>query len=390
MGACLGACNYFLLGVLQAASNTARTYSPMASSNIQAKLGSLDVSFGELETLLAPLLSQGLPETLLELETLQQAKLQTLLPYLLYDLTFVYLKSRGIDPRKHQVVPELERVKQYFNKISSAEKGTPPRAPAYPSTSSSSKPSKPSTNRSLLSSSLAAPPSSKPKKPRAPPRTEPTTAIDKDAVGRFIKHAIASVRPTTLTPADAEPVPSTWVPPVVTSKMRERAEYERALRAHDGEISEEELLEMFDDAGDDGGAEGDAADEGADGDGDVQMSDAPAEPKRDVKGKGKASAEDSGVSTGKEAGKKRRRAIDPFTGNPEDSPSPAASSPAPASKPRKSKKKKSADSPAIDTSGAVSPSSGPGTPVDSDAGGERAAKRARKKVKKAAKSSLAE
>lgn len=58
------------------------------TAKVKTKLAALSSSFDELETLLEPLFSQTLPETLLGLEPLQQAKLQTVLPYLIYDLVF--------------------------------------------------------------------------------------------------------------------------------------------------------------------------------------------------------------------------------------------------------------------------------------------------------------
>lgn len=58
------------------------------TSKIKTKLAALSASFDDLETQLEPLFSQSLPETIIALEPLQQAKLQTLLPYLVYDLIF--------------------------------------------------------------------------------------------------------------------------------------------------------------------------------------------------------------------------------------------------------------------------------------------------------------
>lgn len=93
------------------------------TSKVRAKLASLNTSLSELESLLEPLLAQSLPESTLELEPLQQAKLQTVLPYVVYDLVFsefvvtaqgveysrsaVYLKTKGVDPKTHPVVSEL-------------------------------------------------------------------------------------------------------------------------------------------------------------------------------------------------------------------------------------------------------------------------------------------
>lgn len=99
----------------------------MASETAKAKaqLSKLSTSLEELEEILEPLFAQSLPESLLALEPIQQAKLQTVIPYLVYDLNFsascspctrklldpsdllVLLKTQGIDPKTHPVVPEL-------------------------------------------------------------------------------------------------------------------------------------------------------------------------------------------------------------------------------------------------------------------------------------------
>ncbi|KXN88892.1 Nuclear nucleic acid-binding protein C1D [Leucoagaricus sp. SymC.cos] len=169
------------------------------SSKIKAKLANLNASLSELESLLEPLLSQSLPETLIGLEPIQQAKLQTVLPYLVYDLMFIYLKAQGIDPKTHTVVPELDRVRQYFEKIASAE--TPPIR-----------------------------------------RTE----VDKDAAGRFIKQAISQAisKPNlaTIPPSESGPIPAK-----ITTKMLARAQYEHTLKKEREENEDNEItLQIFD------------------------------------------------------------------------------------------------------------------------------------------------
>ncbi|KAG6846045.1 hypothetical protein H0H87_006409 [Tephrocybe sp. NHM501043] len=171
------------------------------TTKAKGKLAVLSSSFDELDELLEPLFAQTLPETIVGLEPIQQAKLQTVLPYLVYDLVFIYLKSRGIDPKTHPVVAELERIKQYFNKISNAE--NPP-----------------------------------------PKRTE----IDKDAAQRFIKHAIAQAT-YAKAPTEEAPGPSTTaqVQAKITSKMIERQLYEKKLKEQDARDSEEDELQVFED-----------------------------------------------------------------------------------------------------------------------------------------------
>ena len=62
----------------------------------KAKLATLSSSFDDLEVLLDPLFAQTLPETIVGLEPLQQAKLQTVLPYLVYDLVFSVSSSMSL------------------------------------------------------------------------------------------------------------------------------------------------------------------------------------------------------------------------------------------------------------------------------------------------------
>ncbi|KAF7337689.1 Nuclear nucleic acid-binding protein C1D [Mycena sanguinolenta] len=172
------------------------------TTKLKARLASLTASLDGLESSLAPLFAQTLPETTLALAPIEQAKLQTLLPYIVYDLVFIYLKSKGIDPKTHPVVEELTRVKKYFDKISAAEN--------------------PETQRAH---------------------------IDKAAATRFIKHAITQSKLGEASSADSTPqetAPSTFVPVKVTSKMIARAEHEAELRARGDASSEEDELEIID------------------------------------------------------------------------------------------------------------------------------------------------
>lgn len=230
------------------------------TAKAKSKLAILSSSLSELESQFEPLLTQTLPETLLSLEPIEQAKLQTLLTYVTYDLVFIYLKSRGIDPKTHPVVSELDRIKGYFDKIDKVEK--------------------PETRH---------------------------IEIDKAAAGRFIKHAITQAklgRPPGETPAEPTPGPSNVrVPVKVTEKMLERQQYEKEMKERDAaEGSEESDLEVFDD-------------EKMDEDDDEKVV--------DVKGKGKAKEQnDEGklsVDASATPGTKRRRAtVDPFAGYGDD------------------------------------------------------------------------
>ncbi|RDB29596.1 Nuclear nucleic acid-binding protein C1D [Hypsizygus marmoreus] len=231
----------------------------MASQTEKAKtkLSALSSSFDDLESLLDPLFAQTLPETILALEPIQQAKLQTVLPYLVYDLVFIYLKSRGIDPKTHPVVSELDRVKEYFGKVSNAENPPAKRA-----------------------------------------------EVDKGAAQRFIKHAITQATygkaPEQGTPGPS--LSSTQVQAKITSKMLERQLYEKKLREEDAQEIEEEVLEVYEDTED------------------TRMDVDTIAPKSTKKGKGKAKEVPSTPtdSTSQPIGKRRRPAVDPFAGYGDD------------------------------------------------------------------------
>lgn len=93
---------------------------------------SIEQSLDTLDEALAPLLEKDLYTTLSQLDLLQKAKLQVLLPYVVNDLVFseysvaqrdhqvhdccvVYLKTRGINPKTHSVFGEL--VRRFFTTL---------------------------------------------------------------------------------------------------------------------------------------------------------------------------------------------------------------------------------------------------------------------------------
>ncbi|KAF9504962.1 hypothetical protein BS47DRAFT_597816 [Hydnum rufescens UP504] len=84
-------------------------------------LTSFSASLDNLEEVLEPLIAKTLSQNTETLETIDKAKLQVLVAYVIQDLVLIYLKTRGLDPAKHAVTEELNRVKSYFEKISSAE-----------------------------------------------------------------------------------------------------------------------------------------------------------------------------------------------------------------------------------------------------------------------------
>ncbi|KAI0778772.1 hypothetical protein BD413DRAFT_511636 [Trametes elegans] len=311
------------------------------SEKLLAKLDLLNDSLDDLEAKLEPLLAQTLPESLMPLETIQQVKLNVAIPYLVYDLIFIYLKTRGIDPKTHPVVAELERVKQYFDKIKSAED---------------------------------------PEKRK--------TAVDKAAANRFIKYAIAQVRAQRppgqdegasasthirfdadgKAPSEEVTVAAPSIPVKVTSKMRARAEYERQLAEQGSE--EEDGLEVFGEGGEEGEGEG----EGAEGEDEGDEMPSVAISSKD-KGKGRALDEDTGTK------KRRRPAVDPFAGYGDESTNKAAK----ATKRKKKASASAADSDVAMANDAARGNSGSNTPVatPSSKKDKNAAKKAKKKAKRA-------
>ncbi len=101
----------------------------ISTRKVSSKVDQLSIALDDLESQLQPLLSQSLPETIISLDTLQQANLQVLLPYILNGLvvgmwntashwigqahlalcSLAHLKTRGIDPKTHPVITELVR-----------------------------------------------------------------------------------------------------------------------------------------------------------------------------------------------------------------------------------------------------------------------------------------
>ncbi|TFL06173.1 Sas10/Utp3/C1D family-domain-containing protein [Pterulicium gracile] len=249
----------------------------MASTNTSKlldKLTTLSGSLDDLETQLEPLLSQSLPDILRDLDRIQQAKLQTLLPYVIYDLVFVYLKTKGIDPRTHPVIGELDRIRGYFDKVSNAEKAETRR-----------------------------------------------TTVDKDAAGRFIKHAIAQARPLPIpgTSTTVDPENSAPVPVKITSKMLQRQQYEEDLKNSKDEDEDDEDLAIIDE----------------------DMEEKPT--RSSSKNMGKRKAEADADQPMEVTSRKQRRQIDPFPGQPmseSQRQSPSDSSPLSTPDSKKGKRKK--------------------------------------------------
>ncbi|KAJ9630936.1 hypothetical protein H2203_001464 [Taxawa tesnikishii (nom. ined.)] len=111
----------------------------MDTADLHPMLDDLAGNIDDLEESLAPLLNNALSASTSKLPLLDKAKLYVL------SLLFSYLRLNGTDAKNHPVFRELTRVKQYFEKIKLAESAGVKR----------------------------------------------NTTLDKDAAGRFVKHALA-------------------------------------------------------------------------------------------------------------------------------------------------------------------------------------------------------
>ncbi|KAI9833283.1 MAG: hypothetical protein M1819_003677 [Sarea resinae] len=114
--------------------------------DLRPLLERLDDKIDDLEESLEPLLKTALSESAARLPIVDKAKLYVLTTYAIESILFSYLRLNGVNAKEHAVFRELTRVKQYFEKIKRVEAGE--------------------VKRENLS-------------------------LDKQAAGRFIKHALA-------------------------------------------------------------------------------------------------------------------------------------------------------------------------------------------------------
>lgn len=117
----------------------------METEELHDLVGELTSNIDDLESALATLTQKPLTTTTSKLPLLDKAKLHILATYALESILFNSLRLHGIDAKSHPVFAELNRVKEYFGKIKTAEGGG----------------------------------------------AKPTSRVDKDAAGRFIKAGLA-------------------------------------------------------------------------------------------------------------------------------------------------------------------------------------------------------
>ncbi|KAJ9608070.1 hypothetical protein H2200_007058 [Cladophialophora chaetospira] len=150
----------------------------------------LQENLEDLEDNLGSIPSGSLAATSRKLPLLDRAKLNVLLVYSIESLLFSYLKLHGAQVKEHPVFKELTRVRQYFEKIKSAEAG--------------------------------------------PTSARPTVTLNKEAATRVIKHGLAGDEKYDLERAEREArekVLANRKLRSLESKMKEKA----AENSNDGE-----------------------------------------------------------------------------------------------------------------------------------------------------------
>ncbi|KAK6008567.1 hypothetical protein QM012_000470 [Aureobasidium pullulans] len=90
-------------------------------TDLRPLVDSLATNIDNVEETLAPLINTALSASTSKLPLLDKAKLYTLVTYAIESLLFSYLRLNGLDAKTHPVFAELNRVKQYFEKIKLAE-----------------------------------------------------------------------------------------------------------------------------------------------------------------------------------------------------------------------------------------------------------------------------
>lgn len=128
-------------------------------------LQALSSSFTDLNSILQPLLAHNYEALNAALQSnsstaeksedelhgrLDAARMQVSVAYVLMDLVWILLKTKGVDPTHHPVMQELERVKSYFGKIKRVQDNE-----------------------------------------KEPETNEKATRVDRSAAGRFIRAALA-------------------------------------------------------------------------------------------------------------------------------------------------------------------------------------------------------
>lgn len=132
--------HYLNTHILRASQNEV-----MDTADLHPLVDELSSNIDDLEESLAPILKNTLSNSTSKLPLLDKAKLHVLLTYAIESVLFSCLRLNGVEAKSHPVFQELARVKEYFGKIKAAETAG----------------------------------------------TKRSTALDKEAASRFVKHGLA-------------------------------------------------------------------------------------------------------------------------------------------------------------------------------------------------------
>ncbi|XP_072246719.1 nuclear nucleic acid-binding protein C1D [Leuresthes tenuis] len=84
---------------------------------IDEQLTSFNSSVTAVKTMLDKLMSMSRNDLLQRLDPLDQAKLDLMSAYTLNSLFWMYLVTKGVNPREHGIKQELERIRTYMNRV---------------------------------------------------------------------------------------------------------------------------------------------------------------------------------------------------------------------------------------------------------------------------------
>ncbi|KAI5450845.1 hypothetical protein NCC49_002586 [Naganishia albida] len=96
-------------------SSSESEYDPLES------LAEIDDDLTTLEQTLESLFAAPWQDIVAALGNMEQAKMNMIVAYGICDLIWMFLRLKGVDPDKHPVMKELDRIKTYYIKVRDAE-----------------------------------------------------------------------------------------------------------------------------------------------------------------------------------------------------------------------------------------------------------------------------
>ncbi|KAI6927478.1 hypothetical protein KC355_g16668, partial [Hortaea werneckii] len=93
----------------------------MDTEDLESLVEDFGGSLDDLEAALEPLLKTAISASTSKLPLLDKAKLYVLATYAIESILFSALRLNGVDAKSHPVFQDLNRVKEYFEKIKAAE-----------------------------------------------------------------------------------------------------------------------------------------------------------------------------------------------------------------------------------------------------------------------------